>query len=94
MSRPADHSVNGNLWIAGWGTYCLMHYAADGKHIKDVQFGAKDIACPTFGGPNNDILYVTTATDLRPSRVATDLGGHLFKYHAGVKGLPKFRFKG
>jgi len=71
-----------------------MKYAPDGKHIKDVRFGAKDVACPTFGGPNNDILYIMSATDLRPSRKDTDMGGHLFRYHAGVKGLPKYKFKG
>ncbi|BEJ11148.1 hypothetical protein CspHIS471_0105700 [Cutaneotrichosporon sp. HIS471] len=86
--------VEGNLWITVWGTYCLMKYASDGTHIADIRFGAKDMACPTFGGPNNDILYLASAYDLRPTRRDSDMGGHLFKYHADVRGLPKLSFDG
>jgi sugar lactone lactonase YvrE len=70
-----------------------MHYTADGRHVADVRFGAKDMTCPAFGGPGADVLYVASAA-VRPNRAEDDMGGHLFKYHAGVKGLPKYRFKG
>lgn len=71
-----------------------MHYAPDGRHLDDVRFGAMDLACPAFGGPDGDSLYIASATDLRPTRSESDMGGHLFKFQPGVKGLPKYRFKG
>lgn len=85
-------SVNGDLWIAMWGTSCVMCYDPDGNHVKDIRFSAKNMACTAWGGLNNDTLYIASATD--KAGTPGDDGGHLFKYHVGVQGLPKFEFKG
>lgn len=90
----ADASVEGNLWIAMWGSYRVMVYDASGKHTKDIVFPAKRMACTAWGGPDYDTLYIVTATDNSPSRKEGDQGGHLFKHHVGIEGLPKYAFKG
>lgn len=94
LGLPLILSVKGNLWIAMWGTSCAMCYATDGTHVKDIRFSAKNMACTAWGGPNNDTLYIASATDKKATPGDRDDGGHLFKYHVGVKGLPKFEFKG
>ncbi|OCF32255.1 hypothetical protein I316_06170 [Kwoniella heveanensis BCC8398] len=86
--------VEGNLWIAMWGSHRVMCYSSTGKHLKDIKFSARNMACTSWGGPNYDTLYIATATDRSPRKKADDDGGHIFKYHVGIKGLPKYRFRG
>ncbi|WVF73220.1 hypothetical protein IAT40_008039 [Kwoniella sp. CBS 6097] len=86
--------IEGNLWIAMWGSHRVMCYSATGKHLKDIKFTARNMACTSWGGPNYDTLYIASATDKSPRKRADDDGGHLFKYHVGIKGLPKYKFKG
>ncbi|WRT70428.1 uncharacterized protein IL334_007426 [Kwoniella shivajii] len=86
--------VEGNLWIAMWGSSRVMCYSASGKHLKDIKFTAKNMACTSWAGPNYDTLYIATASDRKPNRLPDDDGGHLFKWHVGTKGLPKYKFKG
>ncbi|KAL7421101.1 hypothetical protein Q5752_003985 [Cryptotrichosporon argae] len=86
--------VDGNLWIAMWGSYCVMCFSADGTHVRDVEFTAKNMACTAWGGPDYDTLYIASAMDRTPGARPDDDGGHLFKYRVGVQGLPKYRFKG
>ncbi|WWC91511.1 uncharacterized protein L201_006457 [Kwoniella dendrophila CBS 6074] len=87
--------VQGNLWIAMWGSSRVMCFSPQGKHLKDIKFTARNMACTTWGGPNYDTLYIASASDRRPNKKnQNDDGGHLFKYHVGIKGLPKYKFKG
>ncbi|WWD03447.1 hypothetical protein V865_001499 [Kwoniella europaea PYCC6329] len=87
-------SVEGDLYIAMWASSRVMVYSPEGKHLKDIKFTARNMACTSWGGPNYDTLYIASATDKRPNKNPEDDGGHLFKYHVGVKGLPKYKFKG
>jgi sugar lactone lactonase YvrE len=50
----------------------------------------------TFGGPDLDILYVTTLIGNQETPVPVGpLDGHLFSVHGlGVRGLPAHRFAG
>ena len=71
-----------------------MVFSSTGQHLKDIVFTAKNMACTSWGGPNYDTLYIASASDRTPRRKVDDQGGHLFRYHVGVKGLPKYEFKG
>ncbi|OCF74159.1 hypothetical protein I204_04529 [Kwoniella mangroviensis CBS 8886] len=87
-------SVEGDLYIAMWASSRVMVYSSEGKHLKDIKFTARNMACTSWGGPNHDTLYIASATDKRPNKNSEDDGGHLFKYNVGVKGVPKYKFKG
>jgi sugar lactone lactonase YvrE len=48
------------------------------------------MTCPTWGGKNFDILFITSAS----GSLKGDEGGQMFRYKTRVKGLPKFEFAG
>ncbi|WVR07851.1 hypothetical protein IAU60_004894 [Kwoniella sp. DSM 27419] len=86
--------IEGNLWIAMWASHRVMCFSPTGEHLKDIKFTAKNMACTSWGGSDYDTLYIASASDRSPKRQPGDEGGHLFKYHVGVKGLPKYKFSG
>lgn len=58
------------------------------KAVLEIPIPAKQVTSVAFGGPNLDILYVTTAATARDG-VQPPQAGHLFKVTGlGVKGLP------
>lgn len=53
------------------------------------------LTCPTWGGKNHDILYLTTARDRSENPDPNDDGGHIYKFLPdGAKGQPKNEFAG
>ncbi|ODV94026.1 hypothetical protein PACTADRAFT_45110 [Pachysolen tannophilus NRRL Y-2460] len=78
--------IEGNIWVAMWNIGSIMIFNSNGKLQKTIRFNTKYISSLTWGGANNDILYITSAFDAA-SKQKTDWGGHLFKYEPGVKGL-------
>lgn len=59
-----------------------------GKVVLEIELPTYQITSVAFGGPNLDILYVTTAATAR-SREQPPLAGHLFKVTGlNAKGLP------
>jgi sugar lactone lactonase YvrE len=75
-----------------WMDHCLKVYSAEGKEQKSLTFPAKCITCPSWGGPNNDVLFVTSAQPLGEKQEEDDEGGNVFKYEAGVKGMANYEF--
>lgn len=70
--------------------YCLLllFFRRTGKILLEIEIPAKQVTSVAFGGPNLDILYVTTAATARDAE-QPPLAGHLFKVTGlGVKGLP------
>lgn len=65
-----------------------------GKHVRNVVFSARAVTCPTWGGKNLDVLFVTTAQDKGAGE--EDQGGHVYRYEppAGTRGQPKHEFGG
>ncbi|KAI0330567.1 regucalcin [Cubamyces sp. BRFM 1775] len=53
---------DGGVWSARWGGSRIIRYTKDGQMDLEVYFPkALHITACTFGGPNNDQLYVTSA---------------------------------
>ncbi|KAI0715172.1 hypothetical protein C8Q76DRAFT_729936 [Earliella scabrosa] len=53
---------DGGVWSARWGGSRIIRYTKDGEMDLEVFFPtALNVTACTFGGPNNDQLYVTTA---------------------------------
>lgn len=87
--------MEGNLWVAIYGTSRVMVLSPEGKRLKEIKFPAMFPTCTTWGGKNHDIIYVSTARDRRENPDPADEGGHMYIYKpAGTKGQPKHEFAG
>ncbi len=87
---------DGYLWSAGYHGWRITRYAPDGRADRVIEM---PMQCPTscaFGGPNLDILYVTTARQrLSDEQLAKQpLAGGLLALDVGAHGLPEPRFAG
>ena len=85
---------NKNLWVAHYHGACISVFNSKGKLIHRIQFQAKNITNCTFGGTNNNELFVTSATkgmnsaDLRKFRYS----GSLFSVKTNCKGFLQKKF--
>jgi len=98
VRTPDDGSVSdgmtvdaeGFVWSARWDGSCLVRYAPDGTEDRRIIFPTKKVSCPTFGGPDYTDIYVTTAGGDKKDENGA-LAGALFRFNAGIKGVPEFR---
>ena len=80
---------NKNLWVAHFHGACISVFNTKAKLIHRIRFPAKNITNCTFGGKNNNELFVSTATkgmnksDLQKFRYS----GSLFSVKTNVKGF-------
>ncbi len=83
-----------NLWVAHFHGACVSVFNNKAKLIHRIQFEAKNITNCTFGGLNNNELFVTSATkgmnsaELRKYRYS----GSLFSVKTNAKGLLQKKF--
>jgi len=55
--------TNGNLFVGCWGGNQMIHInPTTGQKIRSIPFPTANITSAAFGGPNLDILYVTSAS--------------------------------
>lgn len=85
----------GMLWIAHFsGSKVSRWDPASGQQLTSISVPAKHVTSCTFGGPDLDELYITTAklddTDMNEFPHA----GGLFRVKPGVKGMPAVPFNG
>ncbi|KAI9054439.1 hypothetical protein LZ554_001601 [Drepanopeziza brunnea f. sp. 'monogermtubi'] len=84
---------DGNLWIAVYGSNRVMVFNPSGKQIKELIFSAQRLTCPTWGGENNKILFITSARDGCGVDGKPDEGGNMFRYiKEGTKGKAENEF--
>ena len=53
--------AQGGVWSAHWGGWRLTRYAPDGRIDRVVEMPVPQPSCPAFGGPDLDVLYVSSA---------------------------------
>lgn len=97
MSDGMTIDAEGMLWIAHWaGSKVSRWNPHTGTKLSEVEIPALNITSCTFGGPDLDELYITTAgvgmTD--DQALQFPLAGGLFKVRTNVKGLKSNHFKG
>ena len=98
---PKDGSPDGmtldknkNLWVAHYHGACVSVFNHKAKLIHRISFPAKNITNCTFGGKNNNELFVTSATkgmnsaELRKYRYS----GSLFSVKTNSKGILQKKF--
>ncbi|XP_008547469.1 regucalcin isoform X3 [Microplitis demolitor] len=87
----------GNLWVANHGGGLVFQVdSKTGKMIQSIAMPVSDITSVAFGGPNKDILYVTTAKDkLNETQLQEQpLAGSVFAvYGLGISGSPMLSCK-
>ena len=88
--------AEGHVWSAFWDGNRIARYTPGGEEVARVEFPAKKVSCVTFGGPEYDTAYVTTALGPGEGTAGTreeegSGAGALFEVDLGVGGVPEFR---
>ena len=89
--------AEGFLWNALVYDGRLVRYAPDGSVDRIIEMPVKKVTSVMFGGPNLDILYVTSMAKPPLPRFPGDgvQRGSLFAIHdLGIRGVPEPRFAG
>lgn len=94
----ATVDADGNLWSAGNGAWSgrgvLRCYAPDGALRREIELPTARPTSLMFGGPDLDILYVTTM-NLEARAAASPYDGKLLSVHGtGARGIAERRFAG
>lgn len=87
---------DGRYYSALWKGNAVGIFSPDGVLEGRIEIPASQVTCAAFGGPDLDLLAVTTArVDLTEDQLAGEpSAGALFIYRAPQKGLPEKRFAG
>ena len=90
----ANVDAEGFLWSAQWGAGRVVRYAPDGQIERFLEIPASRPSCVAFGGPDLDLLFVTTASEgLKEDMPGSQFSaGDVFVYSIGITGLPEGRF--
>lgn len=86
--------AHGCLWIAMWGGGRLLRVSPEGRTLAEVPLPVAQPSSCAFGGPDLDVLYVTTAREGLDLDPASPAGSVLAVRGLGVRGLPATRFGG
>jgi sugar lactone lactonase YvrE len=87
--------VDGCLWNARWDGGAVLRITPDGKIDRQIDMPALRPTSCTFGGPDLDTLYVTSATvGMSPAQLAEfPLSGSVFAIHRLAQGMPVRPFR-
>ena len=96
IADGATVDADGCYWVTVPVTGRVDRYDPDGRLMQTVSLPTDLPTCCEFGGPDLDILYVTTAVLRRPAAhfAGQQNPGGLFAVDAGVRGLPLPPFAG
>jgi len=89
--------AEGFLWNALVYDGKITRYAPDGSVDRVIEMPVKKVTSVMFGGPDLDILFVTSMAKPPLPRFPGDgvMRGSLFAIHdLGIRGLPEMRFAG
>ena len=97
--RPDGGTVDaeGCYWQAGVGGWQLYRISPDGEVVRTIDLPVEKPTKPMFGGPDLDILFVTSIGDgltAGTGRRQPDAGGLFAVTGLGVRGIPQTRFAG
>lgn len=80
----------GFVWSALWNGQSVVRYAPDGTVDRTVELPAERVTSVTFGDPDFDALYVTTAGGDNRDEEGPGAGA-LFRLETDVPGRPEYR---
>ena len=84
------------IWLCHYGGARITRYSPEGEVLQVVSMPVPNITSCTFGGPELDTLYITTARKGIPAEELKKypMAGSLFSLKPGVRGLPTPLFAG
>lgn len=103
QNRPGEGMPDGltvdaddHVWSAEYDGGRVVRYAPDGSTVEVVELPVQRPTAVAFGGPDLDVLYVTSVRDGLDGAALTaqPLAGQLFELRPGVKGRSQHRFAG
>lgn len=85
---------NGNLWVAIWGDSKLKCFNHLGELLYTLHLPVPQPSCVTFGGPEMDLLFITSAMTGLPQMKAESLlpSGAVFVYETNGTGQDVERY--
>jgi sugar lactone lactonase YvrE len=92
----ATVDAEGFVWLAHWDGWQLTRHDPTGRTERVVHLPVQRPTCPAFGGPDLDVLYVTSATNglSEEALAAQPCAGGILALDPGVRGVPERRFPG
>ena len=87
--------AEGMLWIAHFGGWRVSRWdPATGTKLSEIMLPVKQVTCPSFGGPDYEDLYITTASIglTEQERKEQPLAGSTFVIKPGVRGCRANKF--
>ena len=91
----ATVDADGCYWAALFRGGAVAQFDPDGKLVRHIRLPVSNPTMCAFGGPDLDILYVTSASRFLDEAQlrAQPLAGHVFAIEGlGARGLPEPRF--
>jgi sugar lactone lactonase YvrE len=83
--------AEGFLWVCLWEGNAARRYTPEGELVGIVRVSAPRVTSCALGGPNLDVLFLTTATG---SDADTPDAGGIFEARVDVRGVPTRCFAG
>lgn len=83
--------ADGCVWGVKWDGWRVVRYRPDGRVDREVRLPVGQPTSCTFGGPNLDVLFVTSAREGLGATALADqpLAGSVFAIDVGAQGLPE-----
>jgi sugar lactone lactonase YvrE len=85
--------AEGAVWVALWDGGAVHRYRSDGRLDTIVELPVPRVSACCFGGPELDVLYITTSRDGVPAGEQPSAGA-VFGCQPGVRGMAAWMFAG
>lgn len=88
--------ASGTIWSAQWAASKILAFNPNGDIIAEQPIPASQPTCVAFGGPDMNLMIVTSARDgLSNKRLETEpSAGNVFIFKTNITGLPEATYKG
>lgn len=95
--KPDGGAVDaeGCIWSTRFGASCVARFTPQGELDRLIHLPVSQPTSCSFGGPNLDTLFITSATQRMPPEAlaAEPLAGAVLALRPGVQGLPEPAFR-
>lgn len=81
--------AEGYVWSARWNGSCIVRFSPEGREVLRVGLPARKVSCLTFGGPDHQDIYISTAGGDKREEEGPGAGA-LFCVNLGIAGRAEF----